>query len=199
MAMRSFNDFFDQHATQLKKLEQQVLELEVYVKEAEKGYQVVENGLSTIHSITSGEFNLHRTFFASLEAINPQIKNMAEVAEIMALQASIAEQCSKAIKTYQSSPYLHTNEVASINQVFQTVLQDGLNDLNNLMTLTTANQAQMDDAQRVQRIQALDADMQRQNEFMQGFTDQTDLLCQQREQEQGDVQAMQSLYGLPQQ
>jgi len=192
-----FNNFFDQQSTHLKNLEQQIAETEVYIKDIEKGYSVVESGLSTIKSITNGEFNLHSTFFASLKSINPQVAGMAEVAEIVAIQVSIVEQCSKSLKTYQQSTWLHSDEVTSIGQVFQTVLQAGLSDVNALISLTTANQLQMGDAHRIQRIQAIDADMQRQNEFMQDFTGQTDLLCQQRQQEQGDVGSLQSLYGLP--
>jgi hypothetical protein len=192
-----FNNFFDQQSAHLKNLEQQIAETEVYIKDIEKCYSVVESGLQTIQGITNGEFNLHSTFFASLESINPSVANMAEVAEIMALQVSIVEQCSKALKVYQASPYLHSNEVNYINQVFQTVLQDGINDLNDLTTLITANQAKMGDGERIQRIQGLDADMQRKNAFMQDFTGQTDLLCAQRQQAQGDDQAVLALYGLP--
>jgi hypothetical protein len=189
--------FFDQNATRVQYMEQQIAELEVYIKDAEKGYQVVESGLQTIQGITNGEFNLHSVFFSSLKSINPQVSSMAEVAEIIALQIAIAERCSNALKTYQQSPWLHSNEVTYIGQVFSTLLQAGLSDVNTLISLTTANQLQMTDGQRIIKVQAVDTDMKDQYSFLQSFTDGTDLLSQQRQQESATTGSINSFYGLP--
>ena len=125
-----FNNFFDQHATQLKNLAQQVAEMELLLKDAEKGYKIVESGIQTIQSIKKGEFNLHNAFYSSLESINPSIKSMAEVAEIISLQISIVEQCSRSLKTYGQSPWLHSDELTYIGQGLPVlVLQAGLEDL----------------------------------------------------------------------
>ncbi|HTR29907.1 MAG TPA: hypothetical protein VMH27_11600 [Puia sp.] len=192
-----FNNFFDQHATQLKNLAQQVAELEILLKDAEKGYKVVEGGLQTIQSLKNGEFNLHNAFYSSLESINPAVKGMAEVAEIISIQISIVEQCSKSLKNYRQSAWLHPDEVTYIGQVYQVMLQAGIQDLNELISLTTADQLKMGDAQRIARIQALDTDMQRQQSIVRSFNNETDLLCLQREKEEGDVNAIRSFYGLP--
>jgi hypothetical protein len=192
-----FNSFLDQESTHIKNLEDQIAETQLYLSDLEKGYSLIENGLSTIRSITGGDFNLHNTFFSSLKSISPSVADMAEIGEIMAIQVSIMEQCSKTLQIYKSSAYLHTDEVSMISQVYSTVLQVGLDDINALISLTTASSLSLTDDQRMNRIDALDTDMHKQSAFIQEFTGLADLLCQERINAQGEVDGMKALYGLP--
>ena len=73
----------------------------------------------------------------------------------------------------------------------------GQDDVNALTTLIKDDQVNMDDGQRIRRIQAIDADMKDQWAFAQSFTGQTDLLCQQRTRELGDVGMVEGFYGVP--
>ena len=67
--------FFNQKATQVRYLEQQIAALSQYMTTAEQGYRIVRQGLTTIKGFTQGEFNLHTGFFNRLEWINPAILN----------------------------------------------------------------------------------------------------------------------------
>jgi hypothetical protein len=54
----------------------------------------------------------------------------------------------------------------------------------------------MTDGERINRIQAMDADMQRQYRMAQAFTNQTDLLTVQRQQEGNDIGTLKGIYGI---
>src|SRR5580704_14400076 len=70
----------------------QIAALQAYLQVAEKGYHIVEQGLQTIGEIKNGEWNLHSAFYSSLQAVSPAVAHMAQVVEIIDLEASMISQ-----------------------------------------------------------------------------------------------------------
>jgi hypothetical protein len=188
---------FTQGATKIKYYAEQIAALQLYISKAEKDYKILESGLQDIQQIKQGDFNLHSAFFASLEAVNPNVSGMAQVAEIIALQISIVNQFSGSIKRWQSGSNLNSGELGVVGAVYTNVCNDGIADINALMTLITANQVKMTDAQRMHGIQLLDDEMKDQYSFTMDFTNRTDLLAQQRQAGQADAGNVKAWYGLP--
>ena len=177
--------------------EQQVAALGVFIGAAEKGYGIMESGLSTIGGLKSGEFNLHSTFYASLESINPAIGNMGEVAEIVALQVATVEQVNASLARYRQNEALGSGEVTAVSQVLQVVLNAAISDVGMLMLVLTPGRLQMTDDQRMERIRELDAAARETYGQTVEITDQVDLLCLQRQAEAARIGTVQGLYGLP--
>jgi hypothetical protein len=175
---------------------EQLAVLRGYIKVAEKGYSIVEQGLQTIGQIKNGEFNLHSAFVNSLKAVSPTVGKMAEVAEIIGLEVSIIDQFSHKMGGWRQSAWLQPAEVSYISQVYTTVVNNGLECISALTNLTTGDQLTMTDGERINRIQAMDLDMQRQYRLVQGFTNQTDLLMVQRQQEGNDIRTFKGIYGI---
>jgi hypothetical protein len=188
---------FDQGATELKEYAQQIAALQVYIGEAEKGYRIVESGLASIGNINQGEYELHQAFFSSLAAVNPKIANMAEVAEILALQVSIVEGFTASMNRWKKGGGLSAGELEAAGQVYSTIYQAGLQDLRDLLNLTTPGKLTMPDDQRILRIQALDGDMKQQYVFVQQFSAQTDMLAAERQGAGAQAGMMKQYYGLP--
>jgi hypothetical protein len=174
----------------------QIAALQAYIKVAEKGYSIAEQGLQTIGQIKNGEFNLHSAFVSSLKAVSPAVGNMAEVAEIIGLEASMVEQFSHKLSGYKQSAWLQPAEVSYINQVYTGLVNNGLELIATLASLTTDGQLSMTDGERIIRIQQIDIDMQRQYRLVQTFTNQTDLLTVQRQQEGNDIETLKGIYGI---
>jgi len=174
----------------------QIAALQAYIKVAEKGYSIAEQGLQTIGQIKNGEFNLHSAFVSSLKAVSPAVGNMAEVAEIIGLEASMVEQFSHKLSGYKQSAWLQPAEVSYINQVYTGLVNNGLELIATLASLTTDGQLSMTDGERIIRIQQIDVDMQRQYRLVQTFTNQTDLLTVQRQQEGNDIETLKGIYGI---
>ena len=185
-----------QLAQMVETMSQEIAALQAYIITAEKGYKIAEDGLHTIGEIKNGEFNLHRVFFSSLKTVSPTVKNAATVAEIIALQISIAEQFSGSLHAYRQGGMLTGSEVGYVSQVYSNLLSEGMKDMDALATILTDGQLEMDDGERLERIQAIDTDMKVQYGFMQHFTVQADLLVQQRNREQSDAGTLKQLYGI---
>jgi aconitase B len=175
---------------------EQLAALQAYITVAEKGYTIAEQGLQAIGQIKNGEFTLHSAFVSSLKAVSPAVGNMAEVAEIIGLEASMISQFSHKLNGWQQSAWLQPAEVSYINQVYTTVVNNGQELITALLNLTTDGQLTMTDGERINRIQQMDADMQRQYRMVQMFTNQTDLLAVQRQQEGNDISTLKGIYGI---
>jgi hypothetical protein len=174
----------------------QIAALQAYLQVAEKGYRIVEQGLQTIGEIKNGELNLHSAFYSSLEAASPTVANMAEVAEIIDVEANMISQFSRKLSGYRGSAWLQPAEVGYISQLYTGIVNNGVELIAALISLTTDGELGMTDGERMSRIQQLDMDTKRQYRLAQTFTNQTDLLTVQRQQEGNDIETLKGIYGL---
>ena len=193
---QTWDEWFNQKATQKKYLLQQIATLQTYIGYVEKGYKIASSGLHTISDIKNGEFNLHELFFSSLKTVNPKIRNAAEVAEIIALQISIVNHFKKAIQSYRAGGYFSSDEMTYIGNVYGGLMADCLKDIDGLISVITDYKLQMTDDERIRQINKLYADMQDKNAFTQSFTNNAFLLAQQRQREQNDISVTQQLYNV---
>ncbi len=132
----------------------------------------------------------------SLKAVSPAVGNMAEVAEIIGLEASMISQFSHKLNGWRQSAWLQPAEVSYIESVYTSVVNNGLELLTALTGLTTDGQLSMTDGERISRIQQMDKNMQQQYRLAQAFTNQTDLLTVQRQQEENDIETLKGIYGI---
>ncbi len=193
---QTWAEWFQQKKTQQKYLIQQIAALHAYLSYVEKGYDIAKKGLDVIQEFKNGEFNLHETFFNSLKAVNPTVKNTAEVAEIIAMQSSIVNHFKDAIKTFKESNEFNSDELRYIDKVYTNLATDCMKDIDALMAVTTDNSLQMNDEERMKQINVIYADMQDKSSFTQYFTNSAKMLVNQRAREHNDISVSQSLYGL---
>ena len=179
---------------EIKAYLQQIAAYEVYIKDAKKGYGIVENGIHTVSSIKNGTFSLHSAFFGSLEAINPSIKSDAEVAEIILLQISIVKNFQSAISSLQKSGQMHSDELTYMGQVYSTVVNAGLQDVQALTVLVTAGNYSMNDGERLRQIHGLYSDMSDKYTFSQSFVAKAQALGQARAADESDIDEVSALY-----
>lgn len=175
----------------------QIAALQAYAQVAEKGYSLAENGLHTIRDIKNGEFNLHSTYFGSLSMVSSKVANMAEVGEIIGMQAAIIRRFSQKLGAYRQTTGLQAGEVAYLTQVYTTLLGTGQAELRALTNLLTDGALVMSDGERIQAIQSIDKDTRQQYRFVESFTNQADMLLLQRQQEAGNIGSIKGMYGLP--
>ncbi len=193
---QTFDEWFRQKRTQKRYLLEQIAALQIYIGYAQKGYEIVDKGLTTIGNIKNGEFNLHRDFFSSLKNINPKIKNYTRIAAIIALQANIIKTYKKAYKQVRESNSFNSDEINYIYRVYSRLIDDCTDVIDELITVTTANQLEMTDDERIKRINALYKDMQDKYAFAQSFRQDAILLTQARLRDKNDVQSSRRLNGL---
>ena len=192
---QTYDEWFRQKATQKKYLLQQIAALQMYIGYAQKGYSIAKSGLQTIHSIKSGDFNLHNNYFNSLSAVSPTVKKYSKVAAIIAMQISIAKQVRSTIKQCTNTT-LTAIELNYLQQVFNNVLDDCAKNLDELFGLITDSELQMKDGERIKRIDKLYDDMQDKNVFVQSFSHSAKGLAVQRRNDQYDITIEKKLNGL---
>jgi len=190
---QTWDEWMNQKATQKKYLLQQIAAFEEHLQDIRKGYAVVSSGIQTVKDITNGEFNLHNLFFSSLGTVNPKIKNIAEVADIIAMQLSIVKTFRNAISNNTISS---ADEVAYIGRVYNTITSACLQDIDMLLAVLTDRVMQLRDEERINRIMAIHASMQDKYDFTKAFTNSSLLLNGQRQQEANEISSLKQLYQL---
>lgn len=184
---------------QIKLYLQQIAANKVYIEYLQKGYKIARKGLTLIGNIKNGEFSLHKDFFGSLKAINPRIKNMAKVADIITAQVKIINSYKKSYHRIINSKQFTAAEVDYIHTVFIKLLDDTAETLDELLAIITADHYQMSDDERIKRIEGLYTAMQQNTGFVQKFSNETLVLAAQRMKEKQDVETSRALYGISEQ
>src|SRR5690348_10673355 len=83
------DEWLHQKRTQIKYLQKQIAALQVFLEVAKKGYDIAQERLAIIGNIKDGDFKMHRDFIGALSLVNPRIKNLQKVANIIAMQLGI--------------------------------------------------------------------------------------------------------------
>lgn len=192
---QTWDEWFRQKKTQIKYLEQQIIALQAYSNSAQKGYAIVRDGLSAIHDIKNGDFNLHKDYFNSLKSVNAAVGNGKKVTAVIDLQLCILQQNS-AINTILKAGHILNSESHYIRSVMNDVLATCAADISNLTNLSTDGIISMKDDERLKRIESIYADMMGRYNFSCHFKEQIQRLSLSRAKESSDIQTLQSLYNI---
>jgi hypothetical protein len=187
LSAQTWAEWFRQKATQKKYLLQQIAALHVYSGYLSKGYSIAKDGLNTIKSIKNGDLLQHTNYFTSLVTVNPQIKRYKKVADIIALQISIAKQSANAIKSFRNNHHFTPTEFNYLQGVFNTLLSACVKNLDELLNLITNGNLKMKDDERIQAIDKLYVDMQDKQQFARAFSNNAVGFSIQRSNEENDI------------
>lgn len=185
-----WNEWFKQKETQKKYLAKQIVLLRLYLRYVKKGYDIAGKGLTAIHNIRNGEFNLHRDFFVSLQNVNPHIANSAKVADIIAFQVYVIRDL-KVVKNFCANNQNFTpEELRYVAEVYSNMLFLSDACISELLMIIRPSQTGMKDDERLMRIDKLYEDMRDKHAFVQSFDNDVRLIAKERQREQNEVQSL---------
>jgi hypothetical protein len=193
---QTLEEWTEQKKTQIKYLLQQIAANKVYIDYIEKGYSIAHNGLQTIQSIKKHDFNLHFGFLDSLKKINPVIKNLAKVADIIAYQLRIIKNVKQTLTDIRGAGQFTDDELDYCKMVFDNLLEECLKNIDELIMVTTDGQLTMKDDERMKRIDKVYVDMQDKYSFTSSFSNEMGILSVQRLSEQTEIILSRKLNGL---
>ncbi|MEO6327385.1 MAG: hypothetical protein ABIO55_00550 [Ginsengibacter sp.] len=193
---QTWNEWSRQKKTQKKYLVQQIAALQVYSDYLLKGYSIAKNGLNTIQSIKHGDFDLNSNYFISLVTVNSKIKHYKKVADIIAMEVSIAKYIGKAVRSLISNNQFTNKELGYFKDVFNKVLTDGAKNLDELYNVITNGTVQMNDDERIIAIDKIYGDMQDKKMFTISFSNDAAGLSIQRSNEEKNILISKKLNGL---
>lgn len=188
---QTFAEWFSQKKTLIKYLTQQIVALESFESDVKKGYRIATGGLGTIGGITGAEFGLHQSYFASLKAVNPAVKNDPDLAAI----SSYAQAMGTGLNSLGQVDGLDSDTKTYIRQVSDQVLQDCNVDLAELKPVVSDGQVQMKDQERIAKLHAVYERIKDRYVFTQHFCDAVKVMAQQRLQEERQLQTLKNVYG----
>ncbi|MBN8577978.1 MAG: hypothetical protein J0L66_13625 [Cytophagales bacterium] len=191
---QNWDEWFKQKKTQKKYLVKQIALLRVYLGYLKKGYEIADKGLTTIHNIKNGDFNLHRDFFGSLKNVNPHIKNTAKVADIIAFQVYIIQNIKRVNNFCKNNEYFTPEEIRYVAAVYSNMLFLCDASISELLTIIRSNETEMKDDERLARIDRLYDDMLDKHAFVQSFDSDVRLIARERERETRSVERMHKQY-----
>lgn len=198
---QTWNEWFKQKKTQRKYLVKQIALLRVYLGYLKKGYEIADKGLTTIHNIKNGDFNLHRDFFGSLKNVNPHIANSAKVADIIAFQVYIVRDIRKVNSFCRNNQHFTPEEIRYVAAVYSNMLFLTDASISELLMIIRSNQTESDsyrmkDDERLMRIDKLYEDMLDKHAFVQSFDNDVRLIASEREREQRNVEFLRKQYDM---
>lgn len=189
---QTWNEVFKQKETQKKYLIQQIAAMKLYAGYLKKGYEIANKGITSIKSISKGEFSLHQSYFTSLKMVNPAIARNGKIAQVIAWQLAI----SKGLHTLSSRDELSASDRSYIRQVKLKVLKECEQDIEELLLVMTSGELEMKDDERIKRIDKVYESMKDKYQFMQSFSNDIEIRSLQKEQEQRNNEASKKLYGI---
>ena len=195
-AAQTYDEWFRQKKTQVKYLTEQIAALQVYAGFVENGYKIAKDGLDAIHAIKQGDFSLHSNYFSSLTNVSPAVKSYSKIADIVALQISIVQNCKRQKKSMNQSHQFSKNELLYAVRVLDNELDGCAGIIDELTVLITDRLLQMKDDERVRRIDQLYDRMKERAAFVQHFGNDNNILAVQRIKDQHDTKVSRELYGV---
>jgi hypothetical protein len=192
----SAQGIFNQKATQIKRYMEQIGLLRTYLRQAERGYQIVDKGLHTIRDIKRGEFNLHDLYYKSLKSVNPEVRRLSEVDAAVQTGTAILRQASKMIRVNNSSELLEASEKRYVVSVLGKIIDDAEKDLQYLDDLITTGRMALTDDERIKRINQVSIVLQQTSAVLQRFTAELQVLLRSRARQHNDSEQMNRLYNL---
>ena len=189
-------EWLNQNKTQIKYLVEQIAAFETYVGYVRKGYNIADNGLSSIRDLKRGELTLHSDHFNSLKHVSSVISQSGRVADIIAMQTYIVKVSTSALKTARTNQETFPEELDYLEQVYAQILKESQIDIDQLSQLVTDNRLEMKDDERIIRIDGLYNTIRDKYMFLRSFSGGVSILMLQRYKAQLQVDNERRILGV---
>lgn len=178
---------------QIKLYIQQIAANKVYIEYLRKGYAIVQTGLKTIGDIKSGHFNLDIDFFDGLEKINPEVRNYANVADIISLNIQTVKRTKKLLQEVRGSDLFTERTISYAAKATDALLIHCSELVNELATLLKSSELKMSDDERIKRINELYRQSRDNYAFVNYFSSELQKMQLQKEKELRDAHVLKDL------
>ncbi len=189
---QNFDEFFNQKKTQKEYLIKQIALLKFYGNFLKEGYGIVDSGLNTIKNFNKTEYNLHSSYFTSLESINPTIAKSPIVDEIIRYKTGTISLLTNLKTPFQMGSY----QAKFIEEVKSKVISETQKEFNFFKLVLTPGKLILTDEERLIQIQKIHNSIKEKYEFAQSFVDNVRLVINQKQQEQLQFQASKKIFNL---
>ncbi|PVY40916.1 conjugal transfer protein TraI [Pontibacter virosus] len=170
----------------------------IWLQNAQK---VIENKLSELRLTEISEWterqrSLYSDYYQELWQVKQAIATYQQVQEIITLQAALVSEYRRAYGLFRQDGHLSPGELDYLYRVYAGILSESIQHLDQALLVTSSLATQMRDGERLARLEAAAAGIRHTYSELRRFNASQLQLCLQRARAQGDLEAVQRLYGI---
>lgn len=159
------------------------------------GWKIINKGYHTIKDISSGNFNLHKSFLGGLMEVSPVVKRYRRITDIVHYQLLIVKRYNAALSQFKQDGVFTVPEIQYLEKVYRNLFRESLKNLDELFMVITAGQLRMSDDERMRAIDNIYERIADQFAFLEDFNSSTGFLSLQRKAEQAELNTLKKLHG----
>ena len=175
---------------------EKLTQLKGILSDMKTGYQIYQQGYSSISQLSKGNFNLHSVYLNGLLSITPAVRNYGRVPEIISQQASLISEYKSAYNRFKGSGAFSAGELNYMGSVYSQLISQSLQNLDELTNVLTAGKLRMSDEERIKAINRIYLSSTDKLQFLRYFNRQGTLLNIQRSKDIGNSRTLKRLYGI---
>jgi len=175
---------------------EKLTQLKGILSDMKTGYQIYQQGYSSISQLSKGNFNLHSVYLNGLLSITPVVRNYGRVPEIISQQASLISEYKSAYSRFKQSGAFSAGELNYMGSVYSQLVSQSLQNLDELTNVLTAGKLRMSDEERIKAINRIYLSSTDKLQFLRYFNRQGLLLNIQRSKDIGNSRTLKQLYGI---
>ncbi|MEO7214518.1 MAG: TerB family tellurite resistance protein [Mucilaginibacter sp.] len=175
---------------------EKLTQFKAILSDMKKGYQIYQQGYSSISNLSKGNFNLHNIYLTGLMAVNPAVRNNPRVNQIISQQQDIIREYKRYAGLFRQSGTFSSKELDYMANVYNQLVKQSDTNIDDLASVTTVGQLRMSDDDRLRGIDRIYISSSDQLQFLRFFNRQAVMLSLQRAKDLKDARVLKGLYGL---
>ena len=178
---------------------QEVQNKTIVLQNAQKELENVmsELQLDDISDWVEKQKDLYQEYYNELSQVKQIISDYDKVKTIIGLQSRLVAEYKSAYVLFKQDKHFSPAELDYMGQVYAGILDQSLKNLEQVFLVVNALVTQMTDGQRLQIIDNASTAMQKNYNDLKQFNAQNIQLSLQRSVDEGDIESVKQLYGLP--
>lgn|GEM_PF-4382080 len=158
---QTFSEWFFQRKTRIRRLQQQIVALELLKTTVQNGNLLIAKGVDTVRSFEQDNFLMDEDFIAHLGTVKPTFKDAPEVIACYALANALITRMKGWIELYSFNHWSKLKELNLIGEQIIALTRDVLSDLHELTELISDQRLEMEDGDRWQAMRQVELDIRR--------------------------------------
>ena len=180
-----------------KSIAEQIIQIAangVYLDFIKKGYRIAHEGLELVSGFKGGEYDMHKSFFDSLEEVNAEVKNYDRASHTRVFNKTISEMDKDFITWAAKERTLSEKELRFFKGVSKRLTEDCELIFNEVNKIRTEGAFRMEANERIERMEMLFEALLANYLFYRRFTTEAFQLVKGRQRELAEIEISKRLY-----
>jgi hypothetical protein len=179
----------------VQRLQTQTIVLQEAQKQVENLMQATQ--LGAITDWVQRQKDLYEGYYRELWEVKNALLYYSKVKDMIERETQLVKKVQRVSAAARGDPHFSPAELDHIARVLDGTLQESIRDIGQLSVVIRGFVTQMDDGERLRIINELAARIDAKGQALEQFSQENILLSLQRAKDQGEMNMIRSLYGIP--